>query len=98
MTLLRNLTSEEIQDLITSGARSRTKASPQLKALRALKPGDGILLSHEGINCKNGNCGFRQMLTRLNGQNPRLRYIYSHTDGLNSNTMVACIGVKEEAP
>jgi len=96
MTQLRNLTPEEIQDLITYGPRRRIKMTPQLTTIRAMKPGDGILVSHEGLSCANGNCGFRSMITRVQAKNPGVRYIFSHVEGLNSNVMVTCIAVKKE--
>ena len=96
MVMIRVLTPEEIEQVLTAGKRrGGMSPSPQLIAIRAMQLGDGILLSHEGLTCSytqtsiKRKCSLDQILSRARKSSP-YGYKCSHTNGQGSDVMIVC--------
>ena len=94
MVMIRSLTPEEIERVSNHQHGYGRKRTPQYIAISNMAPGDGILLSHQGLSCglytsDNTHCGFNNMLTRLRKISP-YSYQCIHSNGGGSDVMVVC--------
>ena len=84
--VIRNLTPDEIAT-VTQHRSGRTP-SLQLIALRQMKPGEGLLLSHTGLKCAAKKCSLQQIIGKPKGETDGAHYKYQHVNGVGSDVMV----------
>jgi len=64
--------------------------SPQLKAIRAINPGEVIVLTHGTLRCSPRGCSLAQIVVILNKKSADKRYRQRHINGRNGDVAVAC--------
>ena len=100
MVMIRALTPEEIAHVVSKAPTGRP-SSPLGVAIRSMVPGEGILVSHQGLKCainKLGHdCSINTLLTRVRKQS-LYDYKGCHTDGQGSDVMVICFAKSVPPP
>ena len=72
------------------------KASPQLKAVRAMEPNTAVIMSHEGLKCKKTkkgqmSCSFRSIVTVVQRKHSDRMWAVRHLP--DGRVAVACFPV-----
>ena len=88
MVVLRKLTQQE-KDSLNTNYHGRYM-SRQRQVILTLKPGDGILLSHEGLRCTTRACSIGTILALVK-RITKFNYHYKHTNKQGSDVMVICV-------
>ena len=67
------------------------KVSPQYKAIRAINPGEAIVLRHGALSCSPRGCSLAQIVVTLTKRSADKQYRQRHINGRNGDVAVACV-------